>query len=83
MTVMTSREFNQRTHAAKLAAQYGPVIITDRGKPSHVLLTYSDYQTGDSRIASLAETFAGIPEAGLIDLPLTISSESSQPAKFD
>jgi prevent-host-death family protein len=29
--------------AAKRAASKGPVIITDRGQPSHVLLTIEDY----------------------------------------
>lgn len=30
--------------AAKRAAATGPVVITDRGKPSHVLLTIADYR---------------------------------------
>ena len=40
----TSREFNQDTASAKRAAQEGPVFITDRGKPSHVLLSIEEYR---------------------------------------
>jgi prevent-host-death family protein len=50
-TTLTSREFNQDTGRAKQAAKQGPVIITDRGRPAHVLLTIEDYQklTGPQR----------------------------------
>ncbi|MGH1561366.1 type II toxin-antitoxin system prevent-host-death family antitoxin [Mumia sp. DW29H23] len=40
---MTSREFNRDVSAAKRAADEGPVVITDRGRPSHVLMTIEDY----------------------------------------
>jgi antitoxin (DNA-binding transcriptional repressor) of toxin-antitoxin stability system len=43
ITTLSSREFNQDTSRAKQAAKRGPVIITDRGKPAHVLLTIEDY----------------------------------------
>ena len=44
ITTVSSREFNQDTSGAKRAANQGPVFITDRGKPAHVLLTFEDYQ---------------------------------------
>jgi len=44
ITTMSSREFNQDTGGAKNAARSGPVFITDRGRPAHVLLTYDYYQ---------------------------------------
>jgi prevent-host-death family protein len=43
VTRVNSREFNQDVGRAKRAAANGPVIITDRGTPSHVLLTYEAY----------------------------------------
>lgn len=43
VTTLTSREFNQDTSGAKKAARKGPVFITDRGRPAHVLLTIEDY----------------------------------------
>ncbi|MGA7712169.1 MAG: type II toxin-antitoxin system Phd/YefM family antitoxin [Rhizomicrobium sp.] len=44
ITTLTSREFNQDTSGAKKAARKGPVFITDRGRPAHVLLTIEDYR---------------------------------------
>lgn len=41
---LSSREFNQDTSRAKKATQDGPVFITDRGRPAHVLLSIKDYQ---------------------------------------
>src|SRR5947207_14371726 len=39
ITKLSSREFNQDTSRAKRAAKRGPVFITARGRPSHVLRT--------------------------------------------
>jgi prevent-host-death family protein len=66
ITKLSSREFNQDTSRAKRAAKRGPVFITDRGRPSHVLLTVADYQriTGGQR--SIAELLA-MPEAARIE----------------
>ena len=44
ITTFSSREFNQDTSGAKRAASQGPVFITDRGQPAHVLLTFEQYQ---------------------------------------
>jgi len=43
-TRLSSREFNQGTGRAKRASRKGPVIITERGRPTHVLMTFDDYQ---------------------------------------
>jgi hypothetical protein len=43
MTVLSTREVNQDLGRAKKAAK-GPVIITDRGKPAHVLLNIEEYR---------------------------------------
>ena len=44
ITKLSSREFNQDASRAKKAASNGPVFITDRGRPAHVLLTIEEYQ---------------------------------------
>ncbi|NEX19223.1 type II toxin-antitoxin system Phd/YefM family antitoxin [Thiorhodococcus mannitoliphagus] len=44
ITTISSREFNQHASDAKKAATKGPVFITDRGRPAHVLLSIEDYQ---------------------------------------
>jgi prevent-host-death family protein len=48
VTTMTSREFNQDTAKAKRAALAGPVLITDRGRPSHVLITKAEFDRLDT-----------------------------------
>jgi prevent-host-death family protein len=57
-TTLTSREFNQDTSGAKKAAAHGPVFITDRGRPAHVLLTIEDYLRLSGGHMSLAEALA-------------------------
>jgi prevent-host-death family protein len=62
-TTISSREFNQDAGGAKKAADKGPVIITDRGRPAHVLLSFEDYQkllgAGPSLLAVLAQKEQG------------------------
>jgi len=43
-TKISSREFNQGVSRAKRAADRGPVVITDRGKPAYVLLRHAAYR---------------------------------------
>lgn len=66
-TTMSSREFNQDTSRAKKAALAGPVIITDRGEPAHVLLSIADYERltrGRMSVAqALAQTAAASTDA--------------------
>jgi PHD/YefM family antitoxin component YafN of YafNO toxin-antitoxin module len=66
MITINSREFNQDVGRAKRATKDGPVIITDRGRQSHVLLSIEDYRRlsdrGAARIMSVADALAQ-PEA--------------------
>ena len=66
ITKLSSREFNQDTGRAKRAAKRGPVFITDRGRPSHVLLTVEEYQRLTGGQKSLAELLA-MPGAAAIE----------------
>ncbi len=43
MATLSAREFNRDVSAAKRAAANGPVVITDRGEPAYVLLSFADY----------------------------------------
>lgn len=56
ITTLTSREFNQDTGRAKKAAENGPVFITDRGKPAHVLMSILEYK----RLAGLGEKISDL-----------------------
>ncbi|PZU80719.1 MAG: prevent-host-death protein [Shinella sp.] len=58
MSIFTSRELNHDVSSAKKAAQNGPVIITDRGKPSHVLMTYDEFKRLSGKRQSLVETLS-------------------------
>lgn len=55
VTTISSRDFNQDTSGAKQAASKGPVFITDRGRPAHVLLTIEDYQRLTAQEASIID----------------------------
>ena len=58
ITTLSSREFNQDASRAKKAAKSGPVFITDRGRPAHVLLTIEEYQSVTRSQASIVELLA-------------------------
>lgn len=58
ITTLTSREFNQHASDAKKAANNGPVFITDRGRPAHVLLSIEDYRKLTGEQITLAEAVA-------------------------
>lgn len=58
ITTMTSREFNQGASEAKRAAANGPVFITDRGRPAHVLMSFEDYQRLTRQQRNIADTLA-------------------------
>lgn len=58
VTTLSSREFNQDASKAKKAAQGGPVFITDRGRPAHVLLTIEAYQKLTGGSASIVDMLA-------------------------
>ena len=62
ITTLTSRELNQDLARAKRAAKLGPVVVTDRGKPAHVLLSFSEYQRLTASGRTLAEAL-GMPDA--------------------
>jgi prevent-host-death family protein len=55
---LSSREFNQHTSDAKKAADNGPVFITDRGKPAHVLLSIEEYRRITFRRQKIADLLA-------------------------
>ena len=74
ITTLTSRELNQDLGAAKRASREGPVIITDRGKPAHVLLTIEAYEKLTAQHATLIEALSlpGLSELELEVAPATI-----------
>jgi prevent-host-death family protein len=69
ITTVSSREFNQDTSGAKKAAAKGPVFITDRGRPAHVLLTIREYERMKKKQPTMAELLA-MPDADDIDFEI-------------
>ncbi|HET6560379.1 MAG TPA: type II toxin-antitoxin system prevent-host-death family antitoxin [Marmoricola sp.] len=44
MSFVNARTFNQSPSTVKAMAKQGPVFVTDRGKPSIVVLAMDDYE---------------------------------------
>lgn len=78
-TSVSSREFNQDTGKAKKAAEKGPVFITDRGRPAHVLLSIEEYRRLAGGHRSIAELLA-LPGAENVDLPVATLGDRAQAA---
>lgn len=82
ITTLSSREFNQDTSRAKRAARQGPVFITDRGRPAHVLLTIEQYQEIKGKRENIADLLA-MPEAAEIEFePPRLDGIFFYPADF-
>jgi len=79
---ISSREFNQDAAGAKRAARKGPVFITDRGRPAHVLMTVEDYRKLSGPRPNLAELLAGAPEVEEFDPP-KMGDKIFKPFDFD
>ncbi len=82
ITTLSSREFNQDASRAKKAAKRGPVFITDRGRPAHVLLTIEEYQQITGNQASIVELLAMPDAAGVEFEPQRLSGDLYRPADF-
>ena len=72
MTQITSREFNQDTSGAKKAAAHGPVYITDRGRPAHVLLSYDDYE----RLLGTGHVLDELCRTGVVVRPRSVGASA-------
>ncbi len=82
ITTLSSREFNQDASGAKRAATRGPVFITDRGRPAHVLLTMAQYQKITGSQQSIGELLAH-PQAAKIKFdPPRMGGTLYRPADF-
>lgn len=82
ITTFSSREFHQNTSRAKKAAWAGPVFITERGRPAHVLLTIEDYRRLSGGNMSLAQA---IGQTGVADFefdPPRVGVDVFKPAKL-
>ena len=81
ITTLSSREFNQGASEAKRAANNGPVFITDRGRPAHVLMSFAEYQRLTQQRRNIADALA-MPGAGDIEFEPPRASIDTRPADF-
>lgn len=82
ITTLSSREFNQDASRAKQASKRGPVFITDRGRPAHVLLTIEEYQKITDKRESIVDLLA-MPEGDEIEFePPRLSGSLHRLADF-
>lgn len=82
ITTLSSRELNQDLGRAKRAARNGPVIITDRGRPVHVLLSYDEYQRIIGQQESLVDRLGLPPGIEDVEVEFPHSRELARPADF-
>ena len=84
---MTSREFNQDLGRAKRVSLSEPIIITDRGSPKHVLMSYEEYQLMITKKPQSAyEWLCSIEHADVSDIELDIPPRNTaqrSPVEFD
>ena len=81
ITTISSRELNQDVTRAKKAAKSGPVFITDRGKPAHVLLSIDEYQRLTKQRRNIADSLA-MPGVEDIEFEPQRMSIKTRPADF-
>jgi len=73
MKVLSSRDFNQDVSQAKRLARLEPVFVTDRGKPTHVLLSIDAFRQLTGQGESIVDLLA-MP--GAVD----VAPESASPS---
>lgn len=83
ITTISSREFNQDAGGAKKAAEKGTVIITDRGRPAHVLLSFETYQKLVGAQRSLLDVVAQEEDDDIEFDPPRMGDKIFRPAEFD
>ena len=79
ITTLSSREFNQGASEAKRAANNGPVFITDRGRPAHVLMSFEEYQRLTKQRRNIADALA-MPSVADIEFEPPRVTIKSRPA---
>ena len=61
MSTISSRDFNQDVGRAKREARHEPVFITDRGRPTHVLMSFAAFREITGQTESIIDLLA-MPE---------------------
>lgn len=81
ITTLSSREFNHGASEAKRAANSGPVFITDRGRPAHVLMSMELYNRLTGNRKKIADLLV-MPGIEGVELEIPSFRDLAQPADF-
>lgn len=81
ITTVSSRTFQQNASEAQKAARAGPVVITNRGRPAQVLLSYEAYQRLSGQRRNIVEALA-MPDLANIDVEFPAMQNLPRPADF-
>ena len=85
MKTVSSREYNKKASSIRKAATDGPVVITVRGIPESVLMSYRDYQKISETRHSIVDALY-MPELAQLDdseLEIPKSTKTIRYAEFD
>ncbi len=66
MKVVSSRDFNQDVSQAKRAARIEPIFVTDRGNPTHVLMSIEAFRNLTGQTETIVDLLAmsdAVPDA--------------------
>ena len=77
MKSFSSREFNQDVSQAKRLARFEPVFVTDRGRPTHVLMSMEAFR----RLSGQSETIVDLLAAP--NTPANALPEHDPPPRAD
>lgn len=80
ITTVSSREFQQNANRAQKAAEKGPVVITNRGRPAHVLLSYDAYRAMSEKKRTIVEALSA---PGLSGIDADFPKDTSAPLPAD
>ena len=69
MKIFTAREFNQDISKAKRFAASEPVFVTDRGRPTHVLLSIAAYRQLSGERQSVLDLIGAPPGSAPLLVP--------------
>jgi PHD/YefM family antitoxin component YafN of YafNO toxin-antitoxin module len=70
MKRVTSREFNQDVSRAKRFAMIEPVYVTDRGRPTHVLISIDAWRQLSGERENMVQLLAAAPGEAALDAKL-------------
>ena len=75
MKIVSAREFNQDISKAKRSALSEPVFVTDRGRPTHVLMSIAAYRQLSGERHSILDLIGAPGGSG----PLAVPEARSRP----